>query len=969
MSHCYRSLVCSAILLACSLPLTAADMAPEYVEGLRAQGLGDMGVYYLKQLEADKKIPASLTETFDLELARCMQVAAQQTVNSDEAAQLRLATRAQLDKFLKEHATHEEAAHAFDTYGVLSLSIGDASLKEAFPVKDPARKEQLLAQAKTAFEESRPRFAEAEKLYKVRFDALTQAADGEGNLGNAKVRMSKQRQAEQLFAAEDDWLTARFNLAMVDFYIAQTYSDLKHKELIPVLLKAEASLDTIWQGYVGKLPGVRAHYWTGRVNEMLGQISEGKEKKARIEKALDIYDEVTANEPDTDRRVSEGMMNFFAENFLRRMQLLSEFNQRDILFRNANPWLKDNISRKTDAYYGVVVEVAKAYIAEAEGLAPAEKAKMMSPVVRELRDIMKVTSSFQNEAIMLYRLHAKAAGEETMEAKTFDEAMALAEAAMQGGEHAAAVESLERAIVLQDQEKDKNRLQLVQYQLALAKYQSGDIAGSFAVADKFARAEPESKYAPAAAALGVNGALALFASSQDRAVAEQQLNGIVDYTIKTWPNRTESDDARIALGRVKMFKGDMVGAIAAFEKLNPASDRFPQAQNLSAQNYRRLYLIAKQSRKLDDETKAHLPKAIELFEKALANTSKSLKPEDKVVAAECRLNLGEIYIDSGETDKAVAIVAPVESDLIESNPPALESVQVRTLILAGRGHLTLKDLTGALPCGQLLLNKGPDIPQVNYVLVGVSGMLRDVYKVDQAGALEITNNGGADQAVVVAAQAKADTSKQVLMDFLTKLLTRETLRLPELVLLGDAAADVGQNELAKTTYQRVIAAGQTIAKKSPPEQAALTRVQTELIGLLRADRQFTEALTQVNALIQVQPNSLDPLIERARILQGMAEDDASQWKAATDEWAKLKSLYQRSPKKPAAYHEMIYNTAACLHGQARNASDGKSADKFMSQARGLLKSTIATNPELTGSDGIAQPEMVAKFNALLEELQ
>ena len=66
---------------------------------------------------------------------------------------------------------------------------------------------------------------------------------------------------------------------------------------------------------------------------------------------------------------------------------------------------------------------------------------------------------------------------------------------------------------------------------------------------------------------------------------------------------------------------------------------------------------------------------------------------------------------------------------------------------------------------------------------------------------------------------------------------------------------------------------------------------------------------------------------------------------------------------------MVYNTAACLHGQARNAADSKSADEFKKQARGLLKTTLATNPELKGSDGIPQPEMVAKFNALFDELQ
>ena len=100
MNRCFRTLLCAALLLVPTLPLFAAELQLEFVEGLRKQGFGDLGTVYLKQLEAEKKIPASLAETFDLELARCMQVAAQFTENSDEAEKLRVETRAQLDKFL-----------------------------------------------------------------------------------------------------------------------------------------------------------------------------------------------------------------------------------------------------------------------------------------------------------------------------------------------------------------------------------------------------------------------------------------------------------------------------------------------------------------------------------------------------------------------------------------------------------------------------------------------------------------------------------------------------------------------------------------------------------------------------------------------------------------------------------------------------------------------------------------------------
>ncbi len=68
--------------------------------------------------------------------------------------------------------------------------------------------------------------------------------------------------------------------------------------------------------------------------------------------------------------------------------------------------------------------------------------------------------------------------------------------------------------------------------------------------------------------LAINAALSLCATSTDRPAAEKQLNDVVDYTIQTWPNRAEADDARIALGRLKMTQGDLSAAIAALEKVN-----------------------------------------------------------------------------------------------------------------------------------------------------------------------------------------------------------------------------------------------------------------------------------------------------------------------------------------------------------------------------------------------------------------
>lgn len=939
-----------ALILIRSLSLPAAELHMEFVEGLRKQGLGDMGVLYLKELEKGQKIPADLVETYDLELARCMQVAAQHTENVDEADRLRVDTRNQLDKFLKEHASHAQAAYAFDTYGVLSLSIGNTSLKQASIQKEAKRKELLLAQAKNAFEEARPRFEQAVQLFKNRYDAISQKGDGEAEARTVKARLSKKRQAEQLALAEDDWLNSRFNLAMVDYHVSQTYSDPKHADVIPLLEKADKSLDSIWQGYRGLLPGLLAHYWTGRVNELLG----------KSDKALDIYEEVTGNEAEEGKDLNPFLATFYAENFLQRIRLLNQLQRRKDLFVEANDWLDANSQRKTDPYYGVVVEVAKAYIAEAATQPEDEKNKTMTKVVKGLRDIVKVTSSYQNEAILLYRTHAKAAGGESMKAATFDEAVALADSAAANREYKEAVAAYERAVELQDQEKNQDRLASVQYHLAFAKLQSGDPSGAFAIADKFAREKSTAKLAPASAVLAINAALAECSTASDRAAAVTQLNGIVEYTIQTWPNRAEADDARIALGRLKMVKNDLPGAIAAYEKVNPASDRFSQSQSLSAQAHWRIYLAAKHAKMLDDAATQHRTQAQSIFEQALAASTQSTNPADEAVVNECRLSLGELHLEGGQPQVAIELLLPLEAKIRETNPASLDMSQLRTLVAAVRAHAANKNMAGAQTSGELLLQMGQDIPPVNLVLASVARMLREAHKQDLARVIESASKTTDE---ITAARAAAEASQLALAGFLAKLAPRQQMSLPELIVIGDSAAEAGQKDLAKSTYQRVLDAGKAGASKDPKAEQALIRVQAALIGLLRTDRQYDEALTQVDALIKSVPTALDPQVERARILQGMAEDTPAKWAEATASWAKLRSAFQRSAKKPPAYYEIIYNTAACLAGQARNSSDPKAAAEFTKQANQLLKGTLALSPALNG------PEMVAQYQALLEELK
>lgn len=952
MSRGFVWALASGLALASVTSAPAADLHFELLNGLRKQGYGDMAVNYLRNIEQAQKIPDDLKETFDLELARSMQVAAQFSENVDEAERLRLETRAQLDKFLKEHPTHAEAALAYDTYGVLSLGIGNSAIKQSAIQKDPARKAELLAQAKAAFEEARPRFAEAAKQFQAKYEALKKAAQEEQP---SRVKKSAKRLVNDLLLAEDDWVNSRFNLAMIDYHVARTYPDLKQPEAKALLQKADKALDVIWHAYSDQPPGLPAHHWTARINEELGN----------HQKAIDIYDEVTANEPEEGREISPYMMQFFAENFLYRTRLQAKLGKFDDLILEAEDWLDRNSARKCDAYYGVMLEVAQVHVANAEKLPDeGEKKKLLSKVVRTLRDVKNANSSYQSDILLLLRKYSSAAGEESMEAGTFDEAVALADVAIENQEYAEAAKLFGRALELKDQEKNQDRLQQVEYFLAQTQLQAGDAAASFALANQFAREKKEAKLAPQAAVLAINAALSLCATSTDRPAAEKQLNDVVDYTIQTWPNRAEADDARIALGRLKMTQGDLPAAIAALEKVNPASDRYAQTQSLIGQSHWRIYLNAKRTGKVDDAAKDHRTKGQALMEQALAAVSKSTTPADEYVASESRLHLGELFLEGAQPDQAIAMLAPLESKIRTASPASLDITQLRTLVAAVGAHVAKKDMVSAKASGDLLLLSGQDIPPVNTVLSNIARQLREGYKAELAKVQE-AENGSIEQ--ITAAREAVDRSKAAIDEFLGKLITRQQLSLPELIAIGDGAGEIGNSVLAKQAYQRVLDTGNALPEKTPQVQAALIRVQSAFVGLLRASGEYEEAMKQVEELIQSAPKALDPQIERARILQGMAEKsetpDPAKWAAATKAWSDLRVMYSRATKKPPVYYEVVLNAATCLAGQARTAANEAAGSEFRKQALSLLKSTMALAPALSG------PDMVANYTSLIEELK
>jgi len=946
-------------------PSPAVEPVFEFLDALRSEKQGAMAIAYLNMLKASNRLPPELKEVFDLEMARSLQVAADETVNEDEAAKYRKDAQASLEAFLKTGAEHPEAGFAYDTYGNLSMDRGNQLTRQSIQQKDATRKTQLAEEARKEFAAAKPRFDEAIKRFAKRLEdaeadvkaALDQSKEKKGNV---KFKRAAASADEQRFIAENDWLNARFKQAMLEYYIAQTYTDIKKPEVLKSLTAAGAALDLIYQGYRENRPGVLAHFWHGMATKQIADISGKAGDKNTAE---DIFDEVVARTPKPSEQRDPSYVAFYAEAERQKLMLLAEKQRYDDLIAEGEGFLEFQKLR-TDPYYGIALEVAKAYLVKANKLQGPERKKIVTTVVGKLRDATRQQSLYHREATALLGKYAAEIGQESA-AATFDQAISVADISFQSGDPKGAIEGYLKALEFSKKEKDnketKERVTLVRLALANARYASQDYAGAYTDALALAKEDVNAKIAPKASVLAIHAALGQFSSAEDKAAAQAKLMEAANYTMQTWPKRAEADDARIALGRLKAVQGDVAAAMQTFEAVNPASDRYPQALQLAAQSHWKLYIDAKRTGKVDDEAKKNRATAVTQLEQALASLEQnsSPPPELAATATETPLLLAEIRIEDGSLEEALKLLVPLVEKLQGQPAEALDLTSIRVLVSTIRIYAALKKNAEATQLGMLLLDKGQDIPPVNAVLASVSQMLRSDYNQKKAEAAA----AGPENAGAAAAESQ---SKQAVNDFLTKLSERKQLGLQETIVLGQTAADVGMSELANRLYDQILAA-EASAAGNPKLLAAINSVRAKKIGLLRSEKKFDEALQQVDALIKTVPKALEPKVEKARILTGMAEADAvpdlSKWTTATDSWAQLRNLMQGLQKKPAEYYEAVYETARGLGEKAKLTTSQKEVGELKKQARQLLKGTSALAPNLSG------PDMVAKYQTLSEELQ
>lgn len=945
-----------------------------FLRGLHERGHGDLAVHYLNQIKERSDLPEEVKTTWDLEMARSLRVAANETPNVDLQQKFIVEAQQALDKFLKEHATHEEAASAQMTSGDISLFRAQNVLRTA--LRDKTKKDSLMPEARKLFGEARPKYEQAVKMFKDRVDQVQSGLAG-------KKKFTSARAERNYLVLVDSWYNARFKVATVDYNVGLTYSDAADPNRKKILQAAYKGFDSIYQENREERTGIYAKMWEGKALEEMGDYVT----------ALEIYDEVmSARPPDKDNRQAAWAAMFDEVNRYRLM-LLGRNKKYAELIAAASDWLipHERIKR-TSGYQGIALELAKALLEFSKTAKPTDYESLVevNPSVRRLlglpdtaktsnaaafnrkaKEIItesaSIKSEFQKDAILLRRLSASQ-GEETPIA-TFDEAIAVADASAKAASEATSAADVKngwleaekayaKAIELSGEVKDKNRVLATRMMLATAQYQVGKAAEGYTTALTLAKENTSYAKAPAAASLAVNIALYLYGQTRD-AAAMERINESTDLLLKQWPQHAEADDARIAKGKLRLLQNppDVKGAVETFLSVNPASDRYPTALQLAGQTHWMAYGVEKKKGDAGkpDVAQSHRKQTVELLEKSLVAFGKVENGGATLAQSlqDAQLLLAEVRMEEDKMEEALQLLQPMV-DALKAKPPAgLDRTTLRILVNAMRAYSALDKVNDSGDVGNLLVAGGEDIPPVNAVLIEFAKMTRGEWK---KGAAElIAAEESKEEGRINNAKLAETKSREALSNLLAKLNERKQYDMSGQVFLAESSLEIGATEKAREQFQAIIDRANSDPAFAKVAAKAMTRIRSQLIGLLRTEKKYEDALKQVDALLKEQPNALEPLIEKGNILQALAEADPKRYDEAVKWWTTIRlKLQSTSGKKPPAYYEVIYNCAFCLAAQKDPTKAGQAAQ--------LLNATLALSPALDG------PDRVEKYKALLKQL-
>jgi len=679
-----------------SAPVSAAEPAREFLDGLRARKYHDVALDYLEAAKNNPAVPKQFKDNLLYERGVTLVEGARLLRDPSLAEKQLDEGQKVLNEFISANPNSLLTIAARSQLGNVIVERARKRVEKSKKATGAA-KDDLVKEARTLYAEGVKVFETLEKELAERLKAYPASLD-------AKKDAKRYEERDQF---RKDYLQAQLLTAAAVEEQADTFPK-DSKERKDTLEKAVKLYNEINQKYRTRIAGMYAQLYKGRCQQKLGKHQE----------AITAFNDLLSNPdtPDAFRQLKLKTMELALPSWIALKQYPEAVDKGGSFIDSARP----NEDR-TEELLGMRVEVARAAKLWADEI---KKEKPKDPQIKKLltqgRKLVTFASTIPSphqetarKMIADFTGGDAEAVAERPDPKNFEEArIAGKEAidAMQAAQlilknapprlkfvkDAAERAELEKEIAAAQEESDKSQqnalrylrlalkyadkdtsvdeLNAVRYLLCYLLYTEGNFQDAAVIGDFIARRYgDQAQGARQCAKIAMASYLKLYVDSktEDKTFETQKIIDIADFIVKKWPNEPEAAEALNTLIPFMIREKKLAQAQAYLEQIPKESPQRGAAELKTGQALWSAYLEGSNEVRswLSGETPAPPGVDVPAKEKELEELKNKAKStladgvarmqasgEVSPVLATAVLSLAQIYVDTNEADKAVKLL-------------------------------------------------------------------------------------------------------------------------------------------------------------------------------------------------------------------------------------------------------------------------------------------------------------------------
>ena len=1023
--------------LAASPRAAASEPAQAFLDGLRERGYFDTAADYLDAALNSPLVPGRFKQTALYEKGLILVLgAAQERDPALQETQLNEGQKA-LEQFLTNHPSHLLATAARSQLGNVLVKRAGLRVEKAKRLA-PAPKQAETKAALVMYDDAANIFAALVKELAERRKKFSAAIDEK-----ADPELAAQRDR-----VRTDYLQAQIFAAATQEERAFAF-DEGSKEQIDALTKASDGYKAVYEEYRTRMAGLYARLYQGRCQHKLGKYKD----------ASAIFTHLLDN-PDTPefRPLRLKVMPLAVESWFAQRLYLEIINQ-GVPFIEV---LRSGEDRTDDAMQMrlTTARACKAYADELAASNPrdAQVKSLLAEGRKQALYVSRLPSFHQDAARRLLPQFSDDASERP-DPRNFDEAFAAARGAVTDlqeteqlfaklasqivaettaakraelqaqqteaqkkittlGEEAYRLTRL--ALQMADEKSSLEAVNLMRYLLCYFEFQRGNYHDSAILGEFLARRYPSSQGARHSAKIAMVSYLRLYDEAagaggppQDTAFETRQIIDICDLITRQWPDQEEASEALNTLIPFMIRERKLQEAEDYLSKIPRDSPHRGSAELKTGQALWANYLESSQLVRAWETGAQQKPDEVDLTARKedlaqLKTRAKSTlaagvermraSGDSGEMIATAVLALAQIYVDTGEPAKAIALLEDAKFGLLTllkagdaavtagRFPEETYKVALRAYVstLAGatdpaatiakaKGIMnSLREHMGQTPAGK---------QQMVSIYVSLARDLQRQMEIADRDAKGVLGDGFEEFLTSVAEDADE-------LDIL--YWVAETYRgMGEAFYIGPGQAlprqADGYFEKSARAYQKILERGQKQSGFLSPSMATQVRLQTAKTR--RARLQYKEAMDMFETILKANPTMLPVQVEAARTYQdwggqpgaGMEQNyvramvGARPDNEATDPrlkgknviwgWAEIIKRTSNQPQFLDVLHEARFNLALCRYNYAVTL---KEADRRADTLRRCITDVNATMSLYSRS---VEEKWKTQYDTLLKNVQ